>query len=118
MSLYEDFNERRTRGNERVMGENFLPFKRFYSLDSMAYAEGALPAKYKELMGLTASLVLRCNDCVLYHIAEAFKAGASRAEIIEATNIALVVGGSIVIPHLRLAVEAIDELFNISEEGK
>jgi AhpD family alkylhydroperoxidase len=111
MSLFEDFHKRRTAGNERIMGQEFLPFKRFMALDSRAYEEGgAIPVKYKELMGLVGSAVLRCNDCILYHIDRSVAEGCSDEEINEALNIALVIGGSIVIPHLRLALESLAEL--------
>lgn len=117
MKIYNEFNERRSQGNAKIMDESFLPFKRFFALDTVAYSEGALPEKYKELMGLVGSLVLRCNDCVLYHIEKAMQAGASRKEIIESLNIALVIGGSIVIPHLRIAMEALDEIYGTIKEA-
>ena len=115
MSIYNEFHKRRESGNALIIGEDFLPLKRFFALDNTAYADGAIPLKYKELMGLVGSLVLRCNDCVYYHIDKAKEAGASRNEIVESMNIALVIGGSIVIPHLRLAFEALEELFSNSE---
>lgn len=110
MSIFEDFHKRRSEGNLAVMSQDFLPYKRFYNLDTNAYSNGAIPEKYKELMGLTASMVLRCNDCILYHIEGSVKCGANRQELNEAMNIALVIGGSIVVPHLRFAIIAIDEL--------
>ena len=110
MSIIQDLRKRREKGNERILGEDFLPFKRFFALDSRAYEEGAIPKKYKELMGLAGSLVLRCNDCTVYHIGRCKDTGCTREEILEALNIALVIGGSIVIPHLRHAMEALDEL--------
>ena len=82
--------------------DNFL-VKRFYNLDHKTYLEGALPAKYKELMGLVASASLRCDDCINYHVIESYRLGVTRAEQEEAINVALVVGGSIVIPHMRRA---------------
>jgi len=84
--------------------------KRFFALDSAAYREGALPSNTKELLGLVASAVLRCNDCVDYHLGQCVEAGFSDAELIDALNVGLVVGGSIVIPHFRHAVETIDLL--------
>lgn len=111
MSIYEEFHIRRERGNELILAEDFLPMKRFFALDNTAYSEGAIPTKYKELTGLACSLLMRCNDCVFYHIDKSKAAGASREEIIEAMNISLVIGGSIVIPHLRVAFEALNELF-------
>ena len=108
--LLEEFRSRRERQNEAIMGEQFLPYKRFFALDHQAYTEGVLTARTKELMGLVASMVLRCNDCILYHIDRTVAEGASRRELHETMNIALVVGGSIVIPHLRFAVDALNEL--------
>ena len=111
MSLMEEFNRRRESGNELISGTDFLPFNRFLALDTRAYEDGEIPSKYKELMGLVGSTVLRCNDCILYHLGRSKETGCSKIEIIEALNIALVIGGSIVIPHLRLAMTAMDELF-------
>ena len=105
------FIHSRDRLNENVhQADNFL-VKRFYNLDHNTYLEGALPAKYKELMGLVASACLRCDDCVNYHIIQSYRLGVSRAEQEEAINVALVVGGSIVIPHLRRAYELLTELY-------
>jgi len=97
--------------NNRILEIDHLGLKRFFNLDSAAYRDGNLPGKTKELLGLTASMVLRCNDCIDYHLDQCFKAGWSQAEIFDALNVALVVGGSIVIPHLRHAVETIDLIF-------
>lgn len=110
--IFEEFHKRREEGNRVIFNEDYLPFKRFWALDSRAYEEGVIPKKYKELMGLTVSLALRCNDCVLYHIDSAAKCGCTREEIVEAFNISLVIGGSIVIPHLRFAMNALDEIKN------
>jgi len=112
MSIYSEFDERRDRGNENVLGSDYLPFKRFFSLDTAAYSEGAIDIKNKELIGLACSLVTRCNDCVFYHLRRSKEAGASKEEIIETMNISVVIGGSIVIPHLRIAFEAMNELFD------
>ena len=90
--------------------DNFL-VKRFYNLDHNTYLEGALPAKYKELMGLVASACLRCDDCIYYHVIQSYRLGVTRAEQEEAINVALVVGGSIVIPHMRRAYELLAELY-------
>lgn len=118
MSIIEDFKYRRNKGNELVLGENYLPFKRFYSLDTMAYSgNDDMPEKYKELMGLSASMVLRCNDCIVYHIEQSLAKGATREEIISTMNIALVVGGSIVIPHLRHGMMALEELLEIQAKN-
>ncbi|MDE1887930.1 MAG: carboxymuconolactone decarboxylase family protein [Gammaproteobacteria bacterium] len=81
-----------------------------FSVDSLTYEDGALPAKTKELLGLTASMVLRCDDCVSYHIGQCIESGCSKDEIVEAMSVALVVGGTIVIPHMRRAIEFMDEL--------
>ena len=105
------FLDTRTRLNENVdKADNFL-VKRFYNLDHNTYLEGAIPAKYKELMGLAASACLRCDDCINYHIIQSFRLGVTRAEQEEAINVALIVGGSIVIPHLRRAYELLGELY-------
>ena len=105
------FIHTRERLNENVnKADNFL-VKRFYNLDHNTYLDGALPAKYKELMGLVASTCLRCDDCINYHIIQSYRLGASRAEQEEAINVALIVGGSIVIPHLRRAYELLAELY-------
>jgi ribonuclease HI len=105
------FIDTRMRLNANVeKADNFL-LKRFYNLDHNTYLEGSLPAKYKELMGLTASTCLRCDDCISYHLIQSFRLGVTRAEQEEALNVALVVGGSIVIPHLRRAYELLTELY-------
>ncbi len=104
----DEFEAYRTRMNERILSIDHLGIKRFFSLDTQAYTDGALDARTKELLGLTASLVLRCNDCIDYHVLQCVQAGWSDAELYEAFNVALVVGGSIVIPHLRHAVESLD----------
>jgi ribonuclease HI len=110
-ALAGEFLERRRRQNVVVdQADNYL-VKRFYNLDHNTYLEGALPAKYKELMGLVISAGLRCDDCISYHIIQSYRLGASRAEQEEALNVALVVGGSIVIPHLRRAYVLLAELY-------
>ncbi len=106
----EKFKEERERLNNIVMKFASLKIKRFFSLDSQAYRQGSIPVKYKELMGLVASLVLRCDDCITYHVYRCFEEGITTEEFEEAVNIALVVGGSIVIPHLRRAFESWDIL--------
>ena len=105
------FLETRTRLNENVdKADNFL-VKRFYNIDHNTYLVGAIPAKYKELMGLVVSAGLRCDDCVQYHIIQSYRLGVTRPEQEESLNVALVVGGSIVIPHLRRAYELLTELY-------
>jgi AhpD family alkylhydroperoxidase len=104
----EEFQSYRTKMNERIAKIEHLGIKRFYNLDNNAYKDGALEGKTKELLGLVASLVLRCNDCVDYHILQCVDAGWSDEEMYDAFNVALVVGGSIVIPHFRHGVESLD----------
>ena len=106
----DEFEAYRLRMNERILGADHLGIKRFFNLDTKAYGEGALPSATKELLGLVASAVLRCNDCIDYHLIQCAEAGFSDEELYEALNVALVVGGSIVIPHLRHAFETIDLL--------
>ena len=106
----DEFQAHRTRMNERVLGAGHLGIKRFFNLDASAYEDGALPGRIKELLGLVASAVLRCNDCIDYHLIQCAGAGLTNEELYEALNVALVVGGSIVIPHLRHAFETIDLL--------
>ncbi|MBD3224756.1 MAG: carboxymuconolactone decarboxylase family protein [Caldithrix sp.] len=103
--------------NEQILQSGFKDYKKFFALDHKAYLDGAIPAKYKELMGLVGSMVLRCNDCVFYHLDRCVNEGASREELYESMNIALIIGGSIVIPHLRYAFEILDELFENENPG-
>lgn len=110
MGKYADFTAYRQKLNKKILEQGNLEIKRFFALDGQAYQPGALSAKSKELMGLAASMVLRCDDCISYHVIQARDAGASREEIFETFTIALVVGGSIVIPHLRRAVDFLEEL--------
>jgi AhpD family alkylhydroperoxidase len=102
------FRDYRRRMNERIGEIDHLGIKRFFRLDSAAYEPGALDPKTKELLGLVASTVLRCNDCIDYHVEQCIEVGWSDAELHDGLNVALIVGGSIVIPHLRHAVETID----------
>jgi AhpD family alkylhydroperoxidase len=97
--------------NDKILNSGFRDYNKFFALDNKAYIQGAIPAKMKELMGLVGSMVLRCNDCIFYHIDRAIEEGASREELMESFNIALIIGGSIVIPHLRYAFEVMDEIF-------
>ena len=112
MNILDNFHKRRESGNEKILNEDFLPIKRFFALDERAYEDGEIPAKYKELMGLVGSLILRCNDCITYHLERCVKLGCTKNELNESMNIALVIGGSIVIPHLRFAYEVLDELIH------
>ena len=100
----------RTDMNEKILNSGFKDFQKFFALDNKAYVDGKIPVKYKEMMGLVGSMVLRCNDCIFYHLDRCVTEGATREELHEAMNIALIVGGSIVIPHLRRAVDLLDEL--------
>lgn len=104
------FRLARERQNARILSADHLGVKRFFNLDTAAYRDGALDGKTKELLGLVASTVLRCNDCIDYHLIQCTAAGWTDAELIDALNVALVVGGSIVIPHLRHAVDTLDQL--------
>lgn len=104
----EEFVNYRLRMNERIADIDNLGIKRFFNLDTMAYKDGKLSSKEKELLGLVASMVLRCNDCIDYHIIQSVDAGWEDEELVEAFYVALIVGGSIVIPHLRHAVETLD----------
>jgi AhpD family alkylhydroperoxidase len=105
-----EFRTFRERMNARILESGNLDIKRFFALDTRAYEAGALPAKMKELLGLVASLVLRCDDCITYHVVRCREEGTTREEFFEAFNVALVVGGSITIPHLRRAVATLDEV--------
>lgn len=105
-----DFQSERLAANERIFRGDNRAIKRFFRLDGEAYEDGALPAKTKELLGLVASMVLRCDDCVSYHIIQCAKHGITQAEFEETFAVALVVGGSIVIPHLRRAYAQMDEV--------
>ncbi|RPJ41014.1 MAG: carboxymuconolactone decarboxylase family protein [Candidatus Latescibacterota bacterium] len=100
----------RTEMNDRILGAGRKELNRFFALDTGAYREGEIPVAMKELMGLVGSMVLRCDDCIFYHIDRSIAEGATRRQVLEAMNIALVIGGSIVIPHLRKAFEILDEL--------
>src|SRR5438552_12872675 len=106
----DEFREYRQRMNDRIMAAGHLGINRFFNLDTVAYNDGALPGKTKELLGLVASTVLRCNDCIDYHLIQCVQAGWTDEELTDALNVALIVGGSIVIQHLRHAMETIDLL--------
>lgn len=110
-SIAREFIETRRELNATVEAADNYLVKRFYNIDHNTYLEGAIPAKYKELMGLVISAGLRCDDCVKYHIIQSFRLGATREEQEEALNVALVVGGSIVVPHMRRAYALLAELY-------
>ena len=112
-----EFRAFRERMNERILAAGNLPINRFFALDSKAYEDGALDARTKEVAGLVGSLVLRCDDCIAYHVIRCKELGMTDAQLFEAFNVGLVVGGSIVIPHLRRAVEYLDDLDEPGESG-
>ena len=105
-----EFTAFRQRMNERILGEDNQVVRRFFALDTQTYKAGALDIKTKEMLGLVASMVLRCDDCISYHVAQCKEAGVTREEFFEVFSVGLVVGGSIVIPHLRRAVDFLDRL--------
>jgi AhpD family alkylhydroperoxidase len=109
----DEFDRYRADMNEKLLGGNHLGIKRFFALDSQAYEDGALDKRTKELLGLVASIVLRCDDCITYHIKQCVTAGVTRPQFLDAFNVALVVGGSITIPHLRRAVDRLDQSLEI-----
>ena len=104
-NIVTEFNEYRSKMNEKLLADNNKIVKRIFNLDTNAYAEGALDVKTKELLGLVASAVLRCDDCVKYHLEASHKIGITKEEMMEAMGVATLVGGTIVIPHLRRAYE-------------
>src|SRR5678816_2378208 len=106
----DEFDRYRAAMNEKLIGSDHLGIKRFFALDTQAYEDGALDKRTKELMGLVASTVLRCDDCITYHIKQCV--GITRSEFLDAFNVALVVGGSITIPHLRRAIDRVDQLLD------
>jgi len=114
----EEFRKYREKMNHKILEQGNLQIKRFFNLDSQAYEDGALPRKTKELLGLVSSMVLRCDDCITYHIIQCADVGVTDAEFFEAFNIGLVVGGSIVIPHLRRAVETLEECRTVTGTRK
>ena len=117
MSQINDFNQFRERMNARILSGNNKIIKRIFNLDTNAYETGSLDAKTKEMIGLACSLVLRCDDCVKYHLGKCFELNLTTDEITEVMSIATLIGGTIVIPHLRRAVDYWDELNNHVSEG-
>ncbi len=113
---FEAFRARRAAGNASVLATDNLAIKRFFALDKQVYVDGALPVKTKELLGLVASMVLRCNDCIDYHLERCVAEGTDKAELDEAVAVALMVGGSIVIPHARHAAASIEFLLGERRE--
>ncbi len=110
----KEFNDYRSKMNDRILNEDNKILKRIFNLDTNAFKEGHLPVKTKELLGLVASLVLRCDDCVAYHLETCYKEGVSKGEVMDTLSIATLVGGTIVIPHLRRAYEYWEVLENNS----
>ena len=108
--LLDDFNSYRERMNKKILDSDNKAIKRFYSVDTITYPPGALDVRTKEMLGLASSMVLRCDDCVRYHIIKCHENGVTEEQFFEIFSVALTVGGSIVIPHLRRAVEFLDEL--------
>jgi len=106
----EQYRKYREKMNHKILAADHLGIKRFFNLDTQAYADGALDSKTKEMLGLVASMVLRCDDCISYHIVRCAEEKVSRAEMTEVFNVALVVGGSIVIPHMRRAFETMEQV--------
>ncbi|RMG77868.1 MAG: carboxymuconolactone decarboxylase family protein [Bacteroidetes bacterium] len=115
MSQVKEFNDYRAKMNDKIFAQKNKVLNRFFSLDSHAYEDGALDKTTKELLGLVASMVLRCDDCIRYHLGKCFELGVSRAAVFEVFSIANLVGGSICIPHTRRAVEYWEALENESK---
>ena len=114
----DEFDRYRAEMNERLLSSDHLGIKRFFALDTQAYEDGALDKRTKELMGLAASIVLRCDDCITYHIKQCVSEEVTRPQFLDAFNVALVVGGSITIPHLRRAIERLDQMLEGRDEGQ
>jgi AhpD family alkylhydroperoxidase len=111
-NLVKEFNDYRSKMNEKLLNDNNKVIKRIFNLDTNTYAEGALDTRTKELLGLVASTVLRCDDCVKYHLETCYKLGVTKDEMMETMSVATLVGGTIVIPHLRRAYEFWEALEN------
>lgn len=118
MDILKEYREQRTALNKKVIDNSDKVIKRIYSLDTITCAEGTLDAKTKEMIGLTTSLVLRCDDCVRYHLEKCVEVGYTKMQIVEGMGVANVVGGTIVIPHLRRAMEYLDALFEEKENNE
>ena len=114
--LVEEFNDYRTKMNDVILSKNNLVMKRLWNLDTNTYEDGALDKKTKEMLGLVASMVLRCDDCIKYHLGKAHELGITTEEVYEIFAVANIVGGTIVIPHTRRAAEYWEELGN-NEQG-
>ena len=116
MSQVKEFNDYRARMNERILAQDNKVIKRFWSLDNQTYQEGALDVKTKELLGLVASMVLRCDDCIKYHLGKSHELGVTTEQMYEVFAVANIVGGTIVIPHTRRAAEYWEELLGNDEQ--
>ncbi|ANQ53140.1 MULTISPECIES: carboxymuconolactone decarboxylase family protein [Thermosipho] len=114
----EEFKKFREKMNEKILENGTLNTKRFFNLDTNVYKKGVLDEKTKELLGLVASMVLRCDDCITYHMIRCVEHGVSDEEFFEVFDVALIVGGSIVIPHLRRAVNTLHEIREMQKDGK
>ncbi len=114
-NLVQEFNDYRTKMNEVILSKENLVIKRLWNLDTNTYAEGALDVKTKELLGLVASMVLRCDDCIKYHLGKSHELGISTEQMYEVFAVANIVGGTIVVPHTRRAAEYWEELLNIEQ---
>lgn len=112
MNLIEEFNEYRSQMNDKILAQDNKVIKRIFNLDTNAYAEGAIDIKSKEMIGLACSMVLRCDDCVKYHLGKSYEAGLTKEQVFEVFSIATLIGGTIVIPHLRRAAEYWETLEN------
>jgi AhpD family alkylhydroperoxidase len=115
MKNLQEYNEFRKEMNDRILNCGHLGLKRFWALDSRAYEEGALDEKTLELLGLTTSMVLRCDDCVTYHLVRLIQLGTTDKELYDALNVCVIVGGSITVPHIRRAFETIDNCRNLEK---
>jgi AhpD family alkylhydroperoxidase len=118
LSDLEDFRHYREKMNGRILSSGNLGIKRFFALDSRVYEKGVLDVKTKEMLGLVASTVLRCNDCITYHVIRCVQEGISDEMLLEALNVALIVGGSITIPHIRRAIEILDQCREKQRKGQ
>ncbi|WP_057937034.1 carboxymuconolactone decarboxylase family protein [Algoriphagus resistens] len=112
MNLIEEFNAYRSQMNEKILAEDNKVIKRIFNLDTNAFAEGSIDIKSKEMIGLACSMVLRCDDCVKYHLGKCYEAGLTKEQLFEVFSIATLIGGTIVIPHLRRATEYLETLEN------
>jgi AhpD family alkylhydroperoxidase len=116
--LVKDFNDYRSKMNDKILSHNNLNIKRLYNLDTTTYAEGVLSVKIKEMLGLVSSMVLRCDDCIKYHLGKCREAGVTTDEVFEIFMVANLVGGTIVIPHTRRAVEYWEELITLEGNSR